>query len=793
MNPGILSKSKRSPKQLMLLVAMICCIAFTSKAATISGTVSYVAGYGPAISKKVYLLDTSFSGTAVIDSTTTSGTGSYTFTLTMATGHAYYTQSNACGYPSYCPGGITSSTSSANISLVCVPTVTDTVRTIGTGALVSWQKVYIRNATSTFLDSSLTNGGGIASFIIPASIASGTLTVFTYACGLQSQTVSYCGASAVAPTLQICGPYFVSGTLTNVSTSSAIPWYKVYLVDSSATSVLYRDSMYTNSSGAYTFMLPVGTPAGNIVIYTQACGMRSSNSAAFTGGSNLAINLSVCATSAATISGTLIAGGTSSPVAGQKVYLTDSASPTLVLRDSVTTTTAGVYSFTISPLTPTGNITLSTMSCGAMQSQYTYYFGSSKVMPNWSVYTSSASRTISGTVYYKSGAVAPGFTVSLTYSGVSTSPHLYLVTNAAGAYSFTIPCDWNAGTLKIYTYYPFPNCSPLRNYIWSGSSASGLVDTACYHSVSGTVRKQGGGVAANARVYAILSSLDTSVTPHVTRLTAVDSTVTNSTGQYTFVMNVHPYSLTVLPQAVFIKAALQPSDPSYWSYLPTYHDSSLIWSAADTVDAMAWGNHTGGFDISLRSGVNPGGPGFIGGDVLLGANKSTGVGDPLPGRIFLLTTTSGMPVAYTYSDGAGKFSFSNLALGSYLLHGDAWGKSNPPLAVTLTTGNTSVSNIIFEENSVHFEGHYNTLSVPHSGLEGIVSLFPNPAKDQLYIAGLSSIQGEKRVIVRDITGAVVLHTALIEERLNVSRLPAGVYMLQVITGTAAGNFRFVKE
>ena len=74
-------------------------------------------------------------------------------------------------------------------------------------------------------------------------------------------------------------------------------------------------------------------------------------------------------------------------------------------------------------------------------------------------------------------------------------------------------------------------------------------------------------------------------------------------------------------------------------------------------------------NISLIAGTNPGGPGFIGDSVLLGANKSAAVGDALDGRMLLLATSSGQAVAYTSSNASGQFSFPNLAYGTYDFRG----------------------------------------------------------------------------------------------------------------------------
>jgi len=871
-------------RKLLLLFAVWSIAAITSQAATISGTITYAGSYGAAINQKVYLIDSTTSGANTIDSTFTSSTGAYSFSLTMITGHSYNTLCNSCSFPSYC-WAITSSTSSANMTLYCAPFVRDTLRVLSSLAAVSGQKVYIKNSTATYKDSSYTDYYGAVTFYPPASLSAGTLTFSTTACGLQTQSVTYTGAPVIAPTLYLCNFPTVSGTLTNVSTSSPIPYYKVGIIDSSTYGWYYIDSVYTNSSGVFTFTLPFNIPSGNMVVFAQACGTRYRNSAAYSG-SNLTLNLNACATSTATISGILYVGGTFSPVVGQKVYFQDSTA-SIVIRDSVLSSSTGAYSFAIPVSTLTASLKISTVSCGALQSKYQVYTGYSIGMPYWSIY-SGVSRTISGTIHYKNGPVAPGINVifydlagsyysvnvttgpSGTYSlsvpcdwnvgnilvqatitgpscpgylndtvlwsgsttttgwsdtlSVNAPPTIsgtvyyangtpvtlgqvylanvglpgvgtYTTLSSTGTYSYTVPCNWTPGTIAI-TSEDYPHCtSPYHYFTWSGSSMSNVNDTICLFRISGNVYKQGGGPAANAKVYAVRSLIDTTSLPYVTSLTALDSTITNASGFYQFDEAQDPYvnfGVHLGYYATYVKAALQPSDPFYSNFLPTYHDSALVWNSADTVASNIWYNRLGGVNIFLRAGTNPGGPAFIGGNVLLGANKSAGVGDPLSERILLLTTSTGKAVGYTYSDAAGKFVFPSLAYGSYLVFGDAWGKTNPVLAVTLSAANPIVNNIVFEENSKHFEGHFST-AVPTVSALDMVRVYPNPVTAKINFVGLNTIKSEKQAVIRNATGAVVLQTMLTGSSIDASKLASGVYMVQLITDKGTANFRFVKE
>ena len=53
--------------------------------------------------------------------------------------------------------------------------------------------------------------------------------------------------------------------------------------------------------------------------------------------------------------------------------------------------------------------------------------------------------------------------------------------------------------------------------------------------------------------------------------------------------------------------------------MPTYAASSLYWNSAATVNTV--GGDDNGMNINMQYGIVPPGPGFVGGNVLNGANK----------------------------------------------------------------------------------------------------------------------------------------------------------------------------
>lgn len=291
---------------------------------------------------------------------------------------------------------------------------------------------------------------------------------------------------------------------------------------------------------------------------------------------------------------------------------------------------------------------------------------------------------------------------------------------------------------------------------------------------------------ADAEVYLIEMQVD-SITLDTT-LVAIDSTVTDSVGYYSFSV---PNFYT--PQ-LMVKAALLPANANYANYLPTYYTSSLMWYGASALPNPL---PLTAVNIQLIAGVNPGGPGFIAGNVAQGANKSTAVGDPLNHRILILTTTSNQAVAYTYSDPAGQFSFSNLPLGTYKLFGDVMGKSNPALLVTLDATHQSVTNIEFQEHSHLFEGHYITATAIANMPAALqnASVFPNPASDKISVTGIANVGGAKTVILTAMNGTVIFTRQFAEGEtvtVPVASLSKGVYMLNLNTTEGNAIFKVTK-
>ncbi|MEY8759528.1 BspA family leucine-rich repeat surface protein [Chryseobacterium tongliaoense] len=71
-----------------------------------------------------------------------------------------------------------------------------------------------------------------------------------------------------------------------------------------------------------------------------------------------------------------------------------------------------------------------------------------------------------------------------------------------------------------------------------------------------------------------------------------------------------------------------------------------------------------------------------------------------------------------------------------------------------------------------------------------VEIYPNPATDFIYIKNMKSTGGYK---ILDASGRIVVQDALKDEKINISHLMGGNYILQIITKDMTKAFKFIKK
>ena len=211
------------------------------------------------------------------------------------------------------------------------------------------------------------------------------------------------------------------------------------------------------------------------------------------------------------------------------------------------------------------------------------------------------------------------------------------------------------------------------------------------------------------------------------------------------------------------------------------------------------GNNT--IDIALIAGSNSGGPGFVGGYVSQGAglvlggagnNNAKSLGDPLQNIQINLLTSTNQPVAYTYTDANGKYSFPNLALGSYTIYAEQLNKIPSPLEFTLTAENPADSGANISINSHSATGINNI-----NGLQ-VTSVYPNPVIGtvQLQISCIQNFDASVKLV--DVLGRTALEQTLKlaggqnTAQLNMEQLASGVYQLVIQSGGNQITYKLVK-
>jgi len=244
-----------------------------------------------------------------------------------------------------------------------------------------------------------------------------------------------------------------------------------------------------------------------------------------------------------------------------------------------------------------------------------------------------------------------------------------------------------------------------------------------------------------------------------------------------------------------VKAALHPTAHTAYGYLPTYHTSSLLWSSANVI------NHTGtadlGEDINMIYGPDTTtGPGFIGGNVTLGADRGTSSALPAVGLLMVCETSTGTILQQTLTDASGNYSFSNLPIGTYTVHPELLNyTSTDYTSINLTSAVPSLTNAGFIRHTVSLtitpfsSTGVATVKQPVSG----VIAYPNPTSGKLNIQWMETSTENATVSISDITGREIYKTSINMtqgtgiNQVDLSNLSNGLYLISINSGNINYN------
>ncbi|HRZ41406.1 MAG TPA: PKD domain-containing protein [Bacteroidales bacterium] len=380
-------------------------------------------------------------------------------------------------------------------------------------------------------------------------------------------------------------------------------------------------------------------------------------------------------------------------------------------------------------------------------------------------------------------AVPVAGTTAVTFT--NTSSHLYMPAVYVATYT------WSFGdgtTLSTLNYTPQTHAYPQTGtYVACitivvtdiASTSVVCVDTFCTVVTAGGTPQPtgflygmltaGSGAAGASEVYLIQHNT------LLGTLTAIDTTYSNDSAGVTSY-----YFPNLQPGNYLVKAAMLPVNPNYAANMPTYHTSALFWNQATTVNVPA--NSYAQANISYIAGVNPGGPGFIGGLISQGANK--GPGDPIAGvQVMLLDVNNGdKPVAVKYSDAQGAFGFSNIPYGTYKVYAEMLNKTTHPTVVTIDATHPSTDGIKIVVGSQVISG-IETQSGADPATIG--QLHPNPATHICLVPVTLTSGMNLAITLTDLTGRTlwneshILPVGYTQLEIPVKHLPEGLYLINL--------------
>lgn len=384
--------------------------------------------------------------------------------------------------------------------------------------------------------------------------------------------------------------------------------------------------------------------------------------------------------------------------------------------------------------------------CGAAQYSYT--------TNNLTAYFSNQSTVLQGSVSMQSSWDFGDGTTSL-----STSPnHTY---STAGTYNAQL----------ITTYYDSTTSQAFCNdTVVKAITVTGT--TAAPSAISGYIAVDTGLTTTQVYRVWLIQYNSTNQT-----LTAIDTlTITNTPpNRYT------QFSFAnVTPGSYRVKAAILNAQALSIGYVPTYHDSALLWNNATIINHTVSGSNN--VKILMQHGTPTTGPGFVGGNVTQGANKGTANGIP-DLNVFILDA-SGNLVQSAITDASGNYSFSQLPNGTYSIYPEEMEYRTTPSTIIISNNQSSISNINFERSKT-----MKTITPKATGVTNVntddnwFSIHPNPAGKYVIVNWQNTNTATTGLLnISDVTGRTIYSTTVranTKEQIQLDHLNSGVYFVTI--------------
>lgn len=566
---------------------------------------------------------------------------------------------------------------------------------------------------------------------------------------------------------------YVYGTVTNSTTGAPMPNQVVQISTDSSCTSFYIGSATTNANGFYADTLFIAPVSGSCTLYitTYGCGVSAYQMVTITPNTtSLPVNLQLACS-----------GGSSNCQA--MFTMADSVGYVYCYNQSVGSNGGAFTSSWVvdgqgsgsatNPVFPlsTGNHTIcltisDNTGCTSTycDSIYVQGGGSSNCQASFSYQISGNTVYFNGYSSNTSGSVMYVWNFG---NGTSAYQQYTNQTLANGTYNVCLSildsvtmCQNSVCQTITISNAPATN---VHGYVFSDSTAGGAA-----------------GLLDTVRVWLIEYNATAGT------LTAVDSQTLISNG-------AAYYNFANVSGTYLVKAALF-AGPGYATNLPTYYSGNnfgvLYWSSATQVQASV-----NNYNIYLVQGQNPGGPGFIGGLVSQGANKMSGAA--IPNAEVLLLDANDNPIAYTYSDANGNFSFANLAYGTYKVYTEVLNKVTYPVLVTISANHASETGVSVEINSTYVAGSVSVID--NNTYSQSVKVYPNPTTSNTTLSlnlkqaanvelSLQNVMGQKVW-----TSAEKMSAGAQEVLIATQNLPKGIYFVKVVANGATQEAKLVKE
>lgn len=370
------------------------------------------------------------------------------------------------------------------------------------------------------------------------------------------------------------------------------------------------------------------------------------------------------------------------------------------------------------------------------------------------------------------------FTVDLPTLSVATSTACGGSDTLTATTSSTSICSWSPATGLSCSACDttIANVSATTTYTVSVMDSFGCVSTT-------TVNVDGNRISGFITM--TVTPTDT-VKVWLVQFNSADSVITAEDSIYSCMDGGTPYyEFDNEPAGTYmVKAMLLGGLPGTSGYIPTYGLSTAHW---DTATNIVHVSATDTQHINMIYGTVPTGPGFIGGLVSSGAGRGTASGVPVPGMLVYLEDGAGNILTYTYTNSSGLYSFSGLAYGSYRIYPEAYRYYTTPwISISLSASTDSVTSADFYQNTtLHIITPGNDLHTTQIVPATKISVYPNPAINELNVSWENEQTGKATAIITDITGravyksAIEMTTASGIAQLDIQGIVSGIYFIMI--------------